>query len=73
MTGAKQNFARKYTIAIDTVDFAYKVISDETKTDLTKPPEDGVYVWGMYLEGARWDCEKEALVDSHPKVLYSKM
>lgn len=73
MTGAKQNFARKYTIAIDTVDFTFNVISDEVKTDITKAPEDGVYVWGLFVEGARWDDEKEALVDSQPKVLYTRM
>lgn len=73
MTGAKQNYARKYTIAIDTIDFGFKVVNDEVETDLTKPPEDGVYVYGLFLEGCRWNEEKNALDESMPKVLYTKM
>lgn len=72
MTGAKQNYARKYTIAIDTLDFAFAVV-DEEKTDLTKHPEDGVYIWGLYLEGCRWDDKAMELAESAPKVLYTKM
>ena len=72
MTGAKQNYARKYTIAIDTIDFGFAVVNEE-KTDLTKQPEDGVYIWGLYLEGCRWDDKAEALAESAPKVLFTKM
>lgn len=71
LTGARQNFARKHVVAIDGTDFEFHVISDETKTDLTKPPEDGVYIYGLFLEGCRWDDKKEALEESHPKVLFS--
>jgi len=73
MTGAKQNYARKYTFAIDTIDFTFGVINDEVETDLTKMPEDGVYIFGLYLEGCRWDEKTANLGESHPKVLFTKM
>ena len=73
LTGARQNYARKHVVAIDGTDFEFHVISDETKTDLTKPPEDGVYIYGLFLEGCRWDDKKEALEESNPKVLFSQM
>jgi len=73
LTGAKQNFARKYVIAIDHIDFDFQTISDESKYDLVNGPEDGVYVYGLYVEGARWDDGLEAIEESHPKVLFSQM
>jgi len=73
LTGAKQNYARKYVIAIDTIDFNFEVISDETKYDLSKGPADGVYVNGLFVEGCRWDEKKEALEESMPKVLFTSM
>lgn len=71
LTGAKQNFARKYRIPIDMVDFDYQIMDgpDDCKT----PPEDGVYCEGLFLEGCRWDYDEHVLAESEPKVLFTKM
>ena len=31
--------------------------------------EDGIYVMGIYLEGAKWDAERMCLARQDPKVL----
>lgn len=31
-------------------------------------PEDGAYVWGLYLEGCKWNYEKMELDESDAKV-----
>ncbi|XP_060776773.1 dynein axonemal heavy chain 5-like [Neoarius graeffei] len=40
------------------------------KDDITEPPKEGVYIYGLYLDGAGWDRRNCRLTDSKPKVLF---
>ena len=40
---------------------------------LTDRPDDGCIVFGLYLEGARWDETKCVLAESRPKELFTQM
>lgn len=67
LTGARQNYARKYKIPIDTMTLDYKVVADED----SPAPADGVYVKGMFMEGCKWDAAAGVLAESDPKVLFT--
>jgi len=71
LTGASQNFARKHTLPIDQIDFAFSMLT--IKVGESPPPEDGVHVFGMYLEGARYHAETKVLQECEPKVLFTEI
>lgn len=71
LTGSKQNYARKFKIPIDHIDFDFVVKDGEGDCD--EPPPDGVYCRGLFLEGARWNYDTHVLDESEPKVLFSPM
>ena len=37
----------------------------------TEGPENGVYTYGFFLEGARWDKYGQVLAESLPKLLFT--
>ena len=66
MTGCLQTHARNYKIAIDKLSFSFSVMVEEDPQEVEDPPEDGVYIYGLYMDGARWDRETLMIADQFP-------
>lgn len=70
LTGILQNYSRKHKIAIDKLVFNFKVLpkyADDKETaftlegkvyDVSKAPDDGCYIHGLFLDGAKWSKDK---------------
>ena len=71
LTASLQNYARKYKYPIDTVAFSF-IMKDDAVNELAAP-SDGCYIYGLFLEGARWDKNVQSLVDPKPKELFAPM
>jgi len=72
ITGILQNHSRKYKIPIDTLSFKFEVLK-KTKQEIEEEPIDGVYVYGLYLDGAKWNDINQSLCDANIGELYYKM
>ena len=71
LTGSMQNYARSKQFPIDTIGFDFIMLDTFSSDAITTKPQDGVYIRGLFLEGARWDPEIRSLNDSRPKQLFS--
>jgi len=69
-TGAMQNYARKYTIPIDTLAFDFGFPKEQEPKER---PEDGVWTRGLFFEAARWGFDTWEIEESFPKVLFQPM
>lgn len=64
MTGVLQTHARQYQIAIDKLTFSFNIMDEEGPEEIEAAPEDGVYIYGLFIEGGRWDREAQQLADA---------
>lgn len=48
-------------------------VMKEHASELTVRPENGCYIRGLFVEGARWDMDGFELAESKPKELYTDM
>jgi len=73
MTGILQLHARRYFIPIDSLQFSYKILEYENGGEVPEAPADGVFAEGFFLDGARWDREKQVIWDSKHKEMYDTL
>eukprot|EP00927_Polykrikos_kofoidii_P046388 TRINITY_DN40623_c0_g4_i1.p1 TRINITY_DN40623_c0_g4~~TRINITY_DN40623_c0_g4_i1.p1 ORF type:complete len:2568 (-),score=563.58 TRINITY_DN40623_c0_g4_i1:159-7829(-) len=74
LTGQLQNYARKEQLAIDTLGWTFNVLKKAfADQEYFETPEVGTYVYGLFMEGARWDDDTGCIAESIPKVLFSEI
>lgn len=71
ITAMRQEVARAHKgWALDTV-VIHNEMTRMLKEEVIAPPYEGVYVYGLYLEGAAWDRRNVRLIESQNKILFS--
>jgi len=73
LTGTLQNYARKNKIPIDRIAYDYIIRDDIQHTDIKEAPSGGCYIYGLFLEGCKWDYETHELADSEAKKLFVEL
>ena len=70
----KQEVNRKHAgdrWALDDVVMTAEVLHPPRDADaIREPPGEGVYIYGLFLDGAAWSPREGRLVDSDPKKLF---
>ena len=73
LTATLQDVARKHQgWALDEVVMYSEVTKNDAK-DVRAGPEEGVYVHGLWIDGAGWDKKRICLVDQAPKTLFYEL
>ncbi|XP_075210479.1 dynein heavy chain 8, axonemal kl-3 [Lycorma delicatula] len=73
LTAMRQEVARAHKgWPLDSVTL-HNDVTKFTREEIRSPPPEGVYVYGLFLEGAGWDKRNNRLVESVPKVLSLQM
>eukprot|EP00899_Mesostigma_viride_P007437 jgi/Mesvir1/16695/Mv15092-RA.1 len=73
LTGVLQTFARRYKIAINKLNFTFKITDYPDAIAVAEPPTDGVYVNGLFVDGARWNDKGRHLDDAHPGEMIARL
>ncbi|KAF1323625.1 Axonemal dynein heavy chain, partial [Globisporangium splendens] len=70
ITATQQNFARKHQLPIDQIGYDMVVLPTNY---VEEKAEDGAFVEGLFMEGARWDSDKMVIAESRHRELHVAM
>ncbi|KAM4675882.1 dynein axonemal heavy chain 2 [Discoglossus pictus] len=68
LTAVLQSAARQNNISVDSLSWEF-IVSTVDDNNLVYPPKDGVWIRGLYLEGAGWDKKNSCLMEAEPMQL----
>ncbi|XP_018428368.1 PREDICTED: dynein heavy chain 2, axonemal [Nanorana parkeri] len=68
LTAVLQSAARQNNVSVDSLSWEF-IVSTVDDNNLVYPPKDGVWIRGLYLEGAGWDKKNSCLMEAEPMQL----
>ncbi|XP_029930046.1 dynein heavy chain 11, axonemal [Myripristis murdjan] len=72
LTAVMQSLARKNEWPLDKVNLTVDV-TKKFKEEFNQPAREGAYVYGLYMEGARWDTQAGVITEARLKDLTPSM
>lgn len=72
LTAVLQTCARQNNVSVDSLSWEF-VVSTVDDSNITQQPKDGVWIRGLFLEGAGWDKKNACLIEAEPMQLVSSM
>ncbi|XP_014718805.3 dynein axonemal heavy chain 17 [Equus asinus] len=72
LTAIMQSMARKNEWPLDKMCLSVEV-TKKNREDMTAPPREGSYVYGLFMEGARWDTQTGVIAEARLKELTPAM
>jgi dynein heavy chain len=69
VTSVQQVYARKYQLPLDVMKFKTELTQKMSPDKITEMLDEGTYIHGLTMEGARWDMATGLVKDSIPKEL----
>uniref|UniRef100_A0A8C3C924 DYH9 protein n=1 Tax=Cairina moschata TaxID=8855 RepID=A0A8C3C924_CAIMO len=72
LTAIMQSTARKNEWPLDKMTLQCDV-TKKNREDFASPPREGAYVYGLFMEGARWDAQAGIITDARLKELTPAM
>ncbi|VDM31109.1 unnamed protein product [Hydatigera taeniaeformis] len=68
LTAVMQTAARTHGVGVDTLSWDFNVLTI-SEQNIPSSPKEGVYVSGLFLEGAGWDMKNQCLMEAAPMML----
>ncbi|CDS41066.1 dynein heavy chain [Echinococcus multilocularis] len=72
LTAVMQMAARTHGVGVDALSWDFNVLTI-SEQNIPSSPKEGVYVCGLFLEGAGWDMKNQCLVEAAPMMLVCVM
>eukprot|EP00949_MAST-11_sp_MAST-11-sp1_P002825 g2825.t1 len=76
LTAMRQEVTRAHAMdkwSLDDVVFHTEVTEYVSHETVKKPPAEGVYIHGLFLDGCAWSKSENTLIESEPKKLFSAL
>jgi len=70
LTSVLQGYSRGNMIPVDQLSFEFNLEDTEDPAELEGPPEEGIYVHGLFMDGAAWDYQEMVICDQEFGVMF---
>jgi len=70
LTSVLQAYSRGNTIPVDQLSFEFNLEDTDDPTEIEGAPEEGIFLHGLFLDGAAWDYQEGTLTDQDFGTMY---
>jgi len=72
LTSVLQGYSRAEMIPVDQLSFEFDVEATDNSEEIVNAPEQGIFIHGLFIDGAAWDYDEMVICDQQFGVMYEK-